>query len=164
MTKVNDEDDDEEDIDWQSDVSVVNQDEDEEDEQIEWMDDVNDRCEETEDSCNRVKTHEGKEEMGVIFNMRRKRDDRDTNNKKKVTKNGVTRKRKLPFTQEDEIRARENHKALLEEIIHNLKKQRSLFFDDHLVALLQSMLPEHLMLRSHKVRNQRVYINKSVCL
>ena len=108
MTKVNDEDDDEGDIDWQDDVSVVKQDEDDEGEHIEWMDDVNDRCEETEDSCNRVQAHEDEEEMGVIVNMGRNGDDRDTNKKKKVTKNGVTRKRKLPFTQEDEIRAREN--------------------------------------------------------
>ena len=86
---------------------------------------------------------------GDVEGTREKRGTTSTNkNKNKVV---VTRKRKLPFTQEDELTAKDNHKALLEEAVHNLRQQQHLFVDDHLIAVLWSILPEQLMFLSSKV-------------
>ena len=167
MKKASDEDDEEDDIDWQDDIEdEVHNDEDEEDEQIQWMDDVHDGHDEFKDNSNTgVKFVRGseavkdsEEDKGIIVHIGKKENDRNLSKRnskkeKKLHKNGTTiRKRKqLPFTQLHEDKAIEHHKELLEQSIYNLKQQKSLFYDDHLVALLQSMLPEQLLSRSHKV-------------
>ena len=166
---------DEGEINWQDDVDIDVQrdcrnDEEKEDEgeeegeeDIEWLDDVYDDPDEAERCVKNVRTLEPQEETSIVINLD-KRDDQEgiVMRKNKVVSSkdekgntkackAVTRKRKLSFTRQHEIRARENHKALLEQAIYNLKQQHSLFFDDHVVATLQSILPEHLLFRSHKV-------------
>ena len=142
-----DEEDKEEEIRWLDDID---------DEEIAWQDDTDSGTRGVVNSKNKnrrrvedeVEIHPWKK-RGDVEGTREKRGTTSSNkNKNKAV---VTRKRKLPFTQEDELTAKDNHKALLEEAVHNLRQQQHLFVDDHLIAVLWSILPEHLMFLSSKV-------------
>ena len=142
-----DEEDEEEEIHWLDDID---------DEEIAWQDDTDSGTRGVVNSKNKnrrrvedeVEVHPWKK-RGDVEGTREKRGTTSSNkNKNKAV---VTRKRKLPFTQEDELTAKDNHKVLLEEAVHNLRQQQHLFVDDHLIAVLWSILPEHLMFLSSKV-------------